>query len=58
MIDSNWLYKIKHVTYGRIKWYKAKFVVGGFSERKGVDYEETFVAVARCTSIRAIMSIA
>ena len=30
----------------------------GFSQKEGIDYEETFVPVARYTSIRAIMALA
>ena len=30
----------------------------GFSQREGIDYEETFVLVERYTSIRTIMALA
>ena len=30
----------------------------GFSQKEGIDYEETFAPVARYTSIRAIMALA
>ena len=30
----------------------------GFSQKEGIDYEETFSLVARYTSIRAIMALA
>ena len=30
----------------------------GFSQKEGVDYDETFAPVARYTSIRAIISLA
>ena len=29
----------------------------GFSQKEGIDYEETFALVARYTSIRAIMAL-
>jgi hypothetical protein len=41
-----------------VEKYKAIFVARGFSQREGVDYEETFSPVARYSSIRAIISIA
>jgi hypothetical protein len=41
-----------------IEKYKARFVARGFSQKEGVDYEETFSPVARYTSIRTIISIA
>jgi hypothetical protein len=46
MIDSTWLYKIKHATNESMEKYKARFVAKGFSQKKGVDYDETFALVA------------
>jgi hypothetical protein len=40
-----------------IEKFKARFVARGFSQKEGVDYEETFAPVARYTSIRAVMSL-
>jgi len=34
-----------------------RFVARDFSQKEGIDYEETFAPVARYTSIRAILSI-
>ena len=41
-----------------IEKYKARFVARGFSQKEGIDYEETFTLVARYTSIRTIMELA
>ena len=41
-----------------IEKYKARFVVRGFSQVEGVDYDETFAPVVRYTSIQSIISIA
>jgi hypothetical protein len=57
VVSSKWLYKIKHVD-GSIEKYKARFVAGGFSQKEGMDYEETFAPVARYTSIRTIIALA
>jgi hypothetical protein len=57
VVSSKWLYKIKHVADGSIEKFKAIFLARGFSQREGVDYEETFAPVARYTSIKAIMSL-
>ena len=51
MVTSRWIYKVKHTTDGSVEKYKAKFVARGFSQKKGVDYEETFSPVARYYSI-------
>jgi hypothetical protein len=48
-----WLFKIKHAANGSIEKYKARFVTHGFSQKEGIDYEETFAPVARYASIRS-----
>lgn len=58
MVTSKWIYKIKHEGDGSIEKYKARFMAHGFSQKEGIDYEETFAPVARYTSISAIMAIA
>jgi hypothetical protein len=58
LVTSRWLYKLKHAADGSIEKYKARFVAWGFSKVEGVDYDETFVPVARYTSIREVISIA
>ena len=57
-VSSKWIYKIKHAVDESIAKYKARFVARGFSQKEGIDYEETFVLVARYTSIRTIMALA
>ena len=47
-----------HGVDGSIEKYKARFVARGFSQKEGVDYDETFAHVARYTSIRSIIAIA
>ena len=58
IVSSKWIFKIKHVADGSIEKYKARFVARGFSQKEGIDYEETFAAVAQYTSIRGIMALA
>ena len=58
MVASKWIYKIKHVGDGSIDKYKARFVACGFSQKEGIDYDETFSPVFRYTSIRAIILLA
>jgi transposase InsO family protein len=58
VVFSRWLFKIKHAADGSIEKYKARFVARGFSQKEGIDYEETFAPVARYTSIRTIIALA
>jgi len=57
-VTTKWIYKIKHVAYKSIDKYKARFVSRGFSQKEGIDYDESFAPVARYTSIRSIISLA
>ena len=57
IVTSKWIYKIKHAANGSIEKYKARFMDRGFSQKEGIDYEETFSLVARYTLIRAIMTL-
>ncbi|XP_057843545.1 uncharacterized mitochondrial protein AtMg00820-like [Cryptomeria japonica] len=58
VVSSKWLYKIKHAADVSIEKFNARFVVRGFSQKEGIDYEETFSLVARYTSIGTIIAIA
>ena len=58
VVGSRWIYKIKHGADGSIKKYKARFMAKGFSQKEGIDYEDTFAPVARYTSIRVVISLA
>ena len=51
MVSSKWMYKIKHTVDGSIDKYKTIFEASGFSQKEGINYEETFAPVARYTSI-------
>jgi hypothetical protein len=57
IVSSKWIYKIKHLVDGSIVKYKERFVAHGFSQKEGIDYEETFFPVARYTYIRDILLI-
>ena len=54
---SKWIYKIKHAADGSIEKYKARFVAGGFSQKEGIGYEETFAPVSRYTSFRSVLAL-
>jgi hypothetical protein len=58
VVYSKWLFKIKHAADGSIEKYKARFVARGFSQKEGIDYEETFAPVTRYISIKTIIALA
>ena len=56
IIDCKWVFAIKNDASGNPYKYKARLVARGFSQKYGIDYEETFALVARISSFRFIMA--
>ena len=57
-IGVKWIYKIKRDNSREITRYKAWLVVKGFSQVRGVDFEEVFSPVARPEFILIIVAMA
>ncbi len=53
-----WVFKIKTQSDRSIERYKARLVAKGFTQAYGVDYKETFILVARLSSIRTLLVVA
>ncbi|TFY76085.1 hypothetical protein EWM64_g7924 [Hericium alpestre] len=51
VIGSKWVFKIKCNATGAISKYKACLVVQGFSQILGINYTDTFVPIAKLSSI-------
>ncbi|WJZ84308.1 hypothetical protein VitviT2T_003918 [Vitis vinifera] len=56
-IGCKWVYKMKMGVNGKVKTFKARLVVKGYSKKPDFDYEETS-QVAMLKSIRILLSIA
>jgi hypothetical protein len=58
IIKRKWIFKVKHNASGAVERYKARLVARGFSQTKGIDYEETFAPVVRHETLRYLISYA
>jgi hypothetical protein len=55
-IRGRWIYKYKPAANGEAPRYKARFVACGYSQRLGIDYNETYAAVVSHDSFRILKS--
>jgi hypothetical protein len=53
---SRWVLKVKPATPGSPARYKARLVAKGFSQRPGIDFEETFSPVIKHDTLRVVLS--
>ena len=54
---SRWVYTIKYTKDGTVERYKSRFVVCGYSQVQGFDYDRAFSATLRSTTVRTLLAI-
>lgn len=57
-LRNKWVYKLKQDDNLLQPRYKARLVVKGFGQKKGIDFDEIFSPVVKMSSIRAVLGIA
>lgn len=58
VVTGKWLFRHKFKADGSLERYKARWVLRGFSQRPGVDFDETFSSVVKAATIRVVLTIA
>lgn len=57
-IRSRWIFKIKRHLDGTIDKFKARLVAKGFTQKPGIDVNETFASIVRHKSWRILVALA
>ncbi len=57
IVGSKWVFKKKTGADGTVERYKARLVAQGFTQKYGMDYDETFCPVVRQESLRMLIAL-
>lgn len=57
VLTSRWVFKRKLGSDGDVARYKARFVVRGFSQIYGLDFDETYASVVKSASYRILFAL-
>jgi transposase InsO family protein len=56
-ITSKWIFKLKPGQHGSDHRYKARQVARGFQQKQGIDFFETYAAIAKYNTIKTIAAL-
>ncbi len=57
-LRGKWVYKVKRDVNGKVARFKARWVVKGYLQQFGVDFDQTFAAVVKPMAFRVLFAIA
>ena len=52
------MYKVKYNTDGSTNRYKVRLVTKGYTQKHGIDYDETFTLVMQMMTIHVLLAVA
>ena len=55
-LQNKWIYRLKEEEGGK-KRFKARLVVKGFAQKKGINFDDIFSPIVKMTSIRTVLSL-
>jgi hypothetical protein len=58
VVMGKWILKHKLKADGSLEWYKARWVLRGFTQSLGVDYDETFSPVIKPATVWIMLTLA
>jgi hypothetical protein len=58
VVTDKWIFKHKFNSNDTLEWYKARWVLRGFTQRPSVDCDETFSPVVKPATVRTMLSLA
>jgi hypothetical protein len=58
VVTGKWIFRHKLLADGSLDRYKVRWVLRGFTQRPGVDYDETFSPVVKPATVRVVLSLA
>jgi hypothetical protein len=58
VIGSKWVFRVKQGPDGSIQKYKARIIAQGFTQVKGIDFNQTFAPVAKFSSLCTVFALA
>ena len=56
-LNNKWVFKVRVVEHNLKPRYKARLVVKGFCQRKGIDFDKIFSHVVKMSSIQTILGL-
>ena len=57
IVTGKWVYRLKTDDQNRVTQFKARYVARGFTQRYGVNYEETHAPVVRMQNVHLLMAL-